>query len=293
MSTDGTNLIETDANQNLSDDQADAKFLTPPNYTKTFEDLKIEKTILEAESQKEKDKRMETTIRRVKLVILITALLLQIGIVICLIKYSFSSKDLQESQIKLSGSVEKFIEAEMEVAKQVGVNKDDISKSNLTILEHESRIKSLEENAEKVEALSIAVTKVNKLAVMNRNRIYASILEKNSNIEGAFKEENLAGEDIQTYTESILLAIVQREQRLDAEKVKEKVKVEEKTNPVVKEKKDADIKVEIVKETEKEKLFTPPNISDDKTEVKVKKDYLFFLKPWKWFRSDKQTDDKK
>jgi len=281
----------------------------PPNFTRTPEEAKKESAEIDVKEKEEKKKELCTMIKNVLLIPGVAGLICCIAILSLLFYTRSSVESLRKNQISLGTVIEEYVKANTDVIKQIDQNCKTALESTSS---YEARLKNLEEKSLDVAAITAAVTKVNKLAIMNRNRLYRILIKDDPAIENAFVEEKLDGDVIQKNTEDLVLAMSKAIEKKNDDKAKKDAAIleeAEKTKEleVVKEPETV-IKPEVVKEPEavkepvkakktpaiKAKKVTPDvkKASAKKTpvkkavkakhEVKPKKDHLLILKPWKW-----------
>lgn len=269
--------------------------LRPTNWTKTPEELRKSKEDGDAAAAAEKAKNRAALFEKLKLWISIVGVVCSVIVVVWIVKYSSRAETFQKEQSKVNMAVSEYIAADTEIAKQVRTNTEVLAETGKTVSDYGKRLEILEAEGSRIKDLEGALTKVNKLAVMNRNRLYLLMMKDDPAIEAAFVEEDLDGKVIQDYTNAVLLAISKaQEEKAEKEAKKEKADAPKKSEPVKKEIAKADTEVSITV-PEDGALLTPPEIPVKTVKEVKKKDYLLVFKPWKWnwFRSEKQEANKK
>ena len=164
--------------------------------------------------------------------------------------------DIREKQNMIIESVQKIVEENNPVLNKVIEIEDEIIsiKEEVSVLENKSE--EISEISEELQKLMESVEELNRLCAVNRNRIYTMMIDQNYTIVEAFNETNASPESIQEYSEYLANLILHNKEGRE-------VAVEPSPEPEIKE-------AIILKENDSEK-------------IRVKKDYFFIIKPWKWF----------
>jgi len=164
--------------------------------------------------------------------------------------------DIREKQNMIIESVQKIVEENNPVLNKVIEIEDEIIsiKEEVSVLENKSE--EISEISEELQKLMESVEELNRLCAVNRNRIYTMMIDQNYTIVEAFNETNASPESIQEYSEYLANLILHNKEGRE-------VAVEPSPEPEIKE-------AMILKENDSEK-------------IRVKKDYFFIIKPWKWF----------